>query len=488
MIELDIPDEYKCPITMDIMSDPIICQDGFTYERTSILNLPNNISPMTRQPIDKNMLIPNLALRQIIEKFAKSNNIILNKPARLNQTNNVNRSNNSQIEGPFPNLPYSQITRPPPSRPIVETNDFRESFNQLNQNNNFTSRLDNLQRERESTLLRFEREQREQMLARQNEYQRELENRRRTDELARQNRLREEQEKQQIERLVPMFNSKMPSLTGSIKVGCQNGTGNIYIYPVPNTRLQISSDIINRIKNENTDVLFGMYKKIIQDFIWIKKYVIGNGIANPYVDFVFDNYIDNLDTLITRKEQEIEQRNKTNSWNINQYFNEKQMKEQELNVLTGLKNIKANPRVYYYVNFDNSYLDYKKINWQNISTPGSPQKPHQNWLAQQENIIQNYLKEFLEKYNIKSIAKIQNPYPGNPTMDVEIIQSHRDSIIYNRQVHRRYGSNGGASEGSHYYQFFEKEDYNGLINLGNIIIELIEFVRPEIVLMDQNSV
>ena len=48
--------------------------------------------------------------------------------------------------------------------------------------------------------------------------------------------------------------------------------------------------------------------------------------------------------------------------------------------------------------------------------------------------------------------------------------------IYKRQVHRRYGCNdGAASEGSHYFEFFEKEDYNGLINLGNIIIELIDF-------------
>ena len=65
---------------------------------------------------------------------------------------------------------------------------------------------------------------------------------------------------------------------------------------------------------------------------------------------------------------------------------------------------------------------------------------------------------------------------------VDFLKLVEKNIIYNRQYY------DDIRKWSHYYQFFEKEDYNGLINLGNIIIELIEFVRPEIVLMDQNSV
>jgi hypothetical protein len=67
-----IPDEYLCPISFEIMNDPIICEDGHTYEKSSIVNLPNDLSPFTRQPINKNNLIPNRVLKELIDKF-KSN-------------------------------------------------------------------------------------------------------------------------------------------------------------------------------------------------------------------------------------------------------------------------------------------------------------------------------------------------------------------------------------------------------------------------------
>ena len=54
---VDIPSQFVCPISLEIMKDPVICLDGFTYERESIVNLPNNISPMTRQIINKNNLV-----------------------------------------------------------------------------------------------------------------------------------------------------------------------------------------------------------------------------------------------------------------------------------------------------------------------------------------------------------------------------------------------------------------------------------------------
>ncbi len=65
----EIPEEFLCPITLDIMEDPVICEDGYTYEREAIISISNSLSPMTRQPINKRILIPNRALKQSIEKF-----------------------------------------------------------------------------------------------------------------------------------------------------------------------------------------------------------------------------------------------------------------------------------------------------------------------------------------------------------------------------------------------------------------------------------
>lgn len=67
-------EQFICPITLEIMTDPVICDDGYTYERNAILNINNSISPMTRQPINLNNLIPNRALRELIEKSINPTN------------------------------------------------------------------------------------------------------------------------------------------------------------------------------------------------------------------------------------------------------------------------------------------------------------------------------------------------------------------------------------------------------------------------------
>lgn len=65
----NIPTEFICPITMDIMTDPVICDDGYTYERSAIQSISNGISPITRQPINISNLITNRALKDSIKRF-----------------------------------------------------------------------------------------------------------------------------------------------------------------------------------------------------------------------------------------------------------------------------------------------------------------------------------------------------------------------------------------------------------------------------------
>ena len=69
----NIPDELICPITLHIMKDPVLCEDGYTYERSAIMAISNSLSPMTRQLIDKTKLIPNRGLKSAIDRFLSSN-------------------------------------------------------------------------------------------------------------------------------------------------------------------------------------------------------------------------------------------------------------------------------------------------------------------------------------------------------------------------------------------------------------------------------
>ena len=62
---------FICPITQDIMKDPVICSDGYTYERAAISQWMStkNTSPLTNQPFQHNNLTSNHMLRSSIQEW-----------------------------------------------------------------------------------------------------------------------------------------------------------------------------------------------------------------------------------------------------------------------------------------------------------------------------------------------------------------------------------------------------------------------------------
>ena len=66
-----MPDEYLCPITTEIMTDPVTTLDGFTYERAAITEWlrTKDTSPKTGATLESKALIPNYNLRSIIRAF-----------------------------------------------------------------------------------------------------------------------------------------------------------------------------------------------------------------------------------------------------------------------------------------------------------------------------------------------------------------------------------------------------------------------------------
>jgi hypothetical protein len=61
----------ECPLTMEVMRDPVFTADGQTYERTEIekwFALGNRTSPLTGEALPSTSLLPNIALRQVIRE------------------------------------------------------------------------------------------------------------------------------------------------------------------------------------------------------------------------------------------------------------------------------------------------------------------------------------------------------------------------------------------------------------------------------------
>ncbi|CAA0827733.1 U-box domain-containing protein 15 [Striga hermonthica] len=77
-----IPHEFLCPISLEIMSDPVIISTGQTYERESIqkwLNSGHRTCPKTGQKLNYLTVAPNFALRNLIQQWCEKNNYELPK-------------------------------------------------------------------------------------------------------------------------------------------------------------------------------------------------------------------------------------------------------------------------------------------------------------------------------------------------------------------------------------------------------------------------
>ena len=66
--------DLTCPITGDILKDPVVATDGHTYERAAIERwlTDHQTSPLTNAPLASKQLVPNLRLRAIAEEAKKA--------------------------------------------------------------------------------------------------------------------------------------------------------------------------------------------------------------------------------------------------------------------------------------------------------------------------------------------------------------------------------------------------------------------------------
>ena len=66
-------EELVCPITMCLMSDPVVAQDGHAYERRAIEKWlkDHDTSPKTNVQLPSKMLCPNHAVRSWMHKHAE---------------------------------------------------------------------------------------------------------------------------------------------------------------------------------------------------------------------------------------------------------------------------------------------------------------------------------------------------------------------------------------------------------------------------------
>lgn len=71
-IDLQYPNEFKCPITQEVMKDPVVASDGFSYEREALVTLfktGDRRSPLTRERLNETIKVPNINLKKRIREY-----------------------------------------------------------------------------------------------------------------------------------------------------------------------------------------------------------------------------------------------------------------------------------------------------------------------------------------------------------------------------------------------------------------------------------
>ncbi|BAF11423.1 U-box domain-containing protein 21 [Oryza sativa Japonica Group] len=74
--ELAIPAHFRCPISLDLMRDPVTAPTGITYDREGIeawLDTGRAVCPVTHAPLRHEDLVPNHAIRRVIQDWCVAN-------------------------------------------------------------------------------------------------------------------------------------------------------------------------------------------------------------------------------------------------------------------------------------------------------------------------------------------------------------------------------------------------------------------------------
>ncbi|KAF7130842.1 hypothetical protein RHSIM_Rhsim10G0104900 [Rhododendron simsii] len=102
-----IPADFCCPLSLELMTDPVIVASGQTYERAFIrkwIDLGLTVCPKTRQTLAHTNLIPNYTVKALIANWCDTNNVKLPDPTKsmcLNQPSSVaHMENNSRCIQP----------------------------------------------------------------------------------------------------------------------------------------------------------------------------------------------------------------------------------------------------------------------------------------------------------------------------------------------------------------------------------------------------
>ncbi|KAH7302564.1 hypothetical protein KP509_23G077200 [Ceratopteris richardii] len=145
---IPVPADFRCPLSLELMSDPVIVASGQTYERGYIqqwLDQGNTTCPKTRQPLTHTNLIPNYTVKALIASWCEVNNVPFPEPVKLSNlctgigtlyssvvSNRASFISGDQRFRDLPALPLLHESRTPHRKFFLDISPSSEKSNQEN--------------------------------------------------------------------------------------------------------------------------------------------------------------------------------------------------------------------------------------------------------------------------------------------------------------------------------------------------------------------
>ncbi|MED6110769.1 hypothetical protein PIB30_045871 [Stylosanthes scabra] len=104
---VSIPQYFRCPLSLELMSDPVILASGQTYERQSIqmwLDHGLAVCPKTHQRLSHTNLIPNYTVKAMIANWCEENNVKLPRNSNLQSSYHVSTPSDHSLTPDFDRL------------------------------------------------------------------------------------------------------------------------------------------------------------------------------------------------------------------------------------------------------------------------------------------------------------------------------------------------------------------------------------------------
>jgi hypothetical protein len=263
-----------------------------------------------------------------------------------------------------------------------------------------------------------------------------------------------------------------------------------------------TTDMIKYIKNISETTLTEKYNKLMSDYLFVNKYVIG-GDSNPFIEFVFDEFVENnsylegelnhIEEIQKQINHLLEIRQRGTGWggtiydNLDGLQNNKKELLKKVDIINEIKSKIHKTKEYYIVNYEDFCKDFnvKEINYNVLNKEWNIL---QHWVKTKQKIfnvlIQNifdiYNKE-LDKTNFVKIDNIEisscSHYKTSP--EIHLLDGYKNYVELSTQYSCTSKERGIGIDHADLNTDYTLTYFEPLIDLTKNIIKLIDFIQEK---------